>query len=90
MNIKTQIISIIFSFIYGIAINLVYKKIYKYLFKIRKIYCLLNSLLFLIDLTLIYFKIFYLINNGIINIYFVFITLLTSISFSYKNFTKNM
>lgn len=88
MELKEQIISFVFSFTYGIIIYFLYKKFYKYFYNVKKIYCLLNTFLFCINLTLIYFKIFYYINNGIINPYFIIITLLTSLYLNSKNFTK--
>lgn len=74
MSLKEQIISFIFSIIYGIIMSVVYNKCYKYLYLVKKIYCFFNNLLFYLDSSLIYFIVFRKINNGIINIYFIFIT----------------
>ncbi len=89
MGLKEQILSFLFSFIYGIIVFICYRLSYKYLYYSKKIYCFLNSFLFVLDLTIIYFKIFYIINGGIINIYFILITLLVSIFLNIK-FTKKM
>ena len=88
MPLDEQILSFVFSFIYGILISILYKISYKFLYLCDKKYSLINSLLFCIDLTLIYFKIFYYINNGKINIYFILITLVTFIIFKNKNLQK--
>ena len=82
MTLKEQILSFIFSFLAGIIIQLIYKFSYKYTF--------LNSLLLFTNITLIYFKIFYYINGGIINIYFLLITVLTFLYLNNKKFTKKM
>lgn len=90
MDLTEQVLSFAFSFIYGYILGITFYKIVKYLYSNKKIYKTLNSLLFCIDATLIYFCIFRLINNGIINYYFVIITLLTSIFVYKRKFTKKM
>lgn len=90
MNLTEQVLSFAFSFIYGYILGITFYKIVKYLYSNKKIYKTLNSLLFCIDATLIYFCIFRLINNGIINYYFIIITLLTSIFVYKRKFTKKM
>lgn len=81
MGLKEQLLSFLFSFLYGFVVIFAYKISYKYLYFGKNIYKFLNSLLFMIDLSLIYFKMFYIINGGIINIYFILITVLTFIYF---------
>ena len=56
----------------------------------KKIYRALNSLLFCIDATLIYFCVFRLINNGIVNYYVIIITLISSIFVYKRKFTQKM
>ena len=90
MTLKEQILSFIFSFLAGIIIQLIYKFYYKYIYNVKKIYTFLNSLLLFTNITLIYFKIFYYINGGIINIYFLLITVLTFLYLNNKKFTKKM
>ena len=90
MNLTEQILSFIFSFFYGIVSYLIYNFSYKYIFNVKKIYTFLNSLLLFTNLTLIYFKIFYCINGGIIKIYFILITISTFLYINHKKFTKNM
>ena len=50
----------------------------------------LNNFFFIMITTLIYFKMFIYINEGIINIYFLLITVLTFVYINYINFTKKM
>ena len=88
MSLVEQILSIIFSFLYGIIIYFLYKKFFKYLYLVKKIYCFFNFILFLIDITLIYFLILYRINDGIINILFVFLTLFTFVLLNYIDLQK--
>lgn len=90
MTLKIQIISFIFSFIYGIFVYKIYLLIYKYLYNVKPIYCFLNNLLFMLIITLIYFKIFYYINNANINLYFIIITTLVFIYLINNKFTKKL
>ena len=90
MTLKIQIISFIFSFIYGIFVYKIYLLIYKYLYNVKPIYCFLNNLLFMFIITLIYFKIFYYINNANINLYFIIITTLVFIYLINNKFTKKL
>ena len=78
MELDEQLLSFFFSFLYGFVVIIAYKLSYKYIYKF------LNSLLLMVDLSLIYFKIFYIINGGIINIYFILITIITFIYFKDK------
>ena len=88
MDLIEQIISIIFSFFYGIIIFLLYNKFKKYLYCNKKIYSFFNSLLFLLDTIIIYFIILYKINDGIISFLFILITLTTFLYLNYFNLQK--
>jgi hypothetical protein len=93
MNLFEQILSFLFSFLYGIIIFFVYKVSYKYLYNVKVIYKFLNSLLFVLDLTFLYYLGFYFINDGIIHVYFLLITFLTFIYINdrhRKNLQKKM
>lgn len=74
ISLKEQIISFVFSSLYGFISFVLYSKFYKYFYYCKKHINILNSLLFLVNLTLIYFKIFYYINDGYISVYFIIIT----------------
>lgn len=84
ISLKEQIISFVFSFMYGVIVYYLYKKSYKYLYFSKKIYCILNTLLFLLNITLLYFIVFYYINGGYINIYFLLITIFVFIFINKK------
>ena len=88
MTLNEQIASFVFSFLYGIFSQKLYRIFYKQLHTAKIIYKILNSLLFTLNLTLIYFKIFYLINDGMINSIFIIITLSTFLYFNNKNLQK--
>ncbi len=88
MSLIEQIFSFFFSFIYGLLVYKLYNKFHKYLYVNKKIYSFFNSLLFMLDITLIYFLILYKINDGIIENIFVLITLFSFILFSYINLQK--
>lgn len=90
MILKIQIISFIFSIFYGFFVHITYNISYKYLYGSKKIFNFLNSFLYTLDIVLIYFKIFYIINNGIINIYFILLTITTFLILNYIKFTKKM
>lgn len=90
MELKIQIISFLFSFIYGIISSIIYIKIKKYTLSNNKKVEFMNNFFFVLIITLIYFKIFIYINEGIINIYFLLITVLTFVYINYINFTKKM
>lgn len=88
MSLIEQIFSFFFSFIYGLLVYKLYNKFHKYLYVNKKIYSFFNSLLFMLDITLIYFLILYKINDGIIENIFVLITLFSFTLFSYINLQK--
>lgn len=88
MNLYEQIISIAFSFLYGIVVYYSYVIIHKYLYSIKKIYSFFNSLLFMLNVTIIYFIIMRKINDGIINLIFVLITISTFLLLSYFDLQK--
>ena len=77
ITLRIQILSFVFSFLYGIIVNLLFKCFKKYLYYNNFVYKILNSLLFMIDITLIYFKCFLVISDGYISIYFVIISIVT-------------
>lgn len=71
MSIKIQIISIIFSFIFGILFSLFTNLNYKYLFSKNKFYKIFFTFIYILDATLIYFLIIKKINNGVVHLYFL-------------------
>ena len=90
MELKIQIISFIYSFIYGIILYIIFVRIKKYFYLKNNIYNILNSFMFNFIATIIYYKGHYYINNANINIYFLLITLSTFFYLNYTRFTKKM
>lgn len=73
MNLKIQIYSLVFSFIYGLIFYLLVLINKKYLYNNK--FAFVMDFLFIIDNVLLYFIILKYINNGIFHIYF-FITII--------------
>ena len=76
MNILEQIESILFCIVFGIIFSFLYTKIRKYMYFSKNRYNFLNSLLFMLNMTMIYFKCLYEINGGIILVHFLLITII--------------
>lgn len=90
MELKIQIISIVFSILYGSLFGILYNLNYKFLYKTSLRYKILNNFLFSIDIFLIYFIIMLKINNGDIKMLFIILTFISFalIVHSTKNFRK--
>lgn len=71
MPLSSQIITIIFSFIYGIIFYILLEINYKYIYYGNKIYRIIVNFLFVTCNTLLYFIILKKINYGIVHIYFL-------------------
>lgn len=89
MNLKIQIITLAFSFIFGILFGIIVNINYSLLFnKNRKIKCFGNFIL-IIDVSLFYFLVIKRINNGILHLYFLLILVLGFyFGFSYTKFLR--
>lgn len=87
MPLISQIITIIFSFIYGIIFYILLEINCKYIYYGNKIYRIIITFLFVICNTLLYFIILKKINYGIVHIYFLLCILTGYIlsNFVYKN-----
>ncbi len=70
MNLKIQIFSLLFSFFYGMFFSFLVNLNYKYLFFKKKWVQVSITLLFLVDMALLYFLILRVVNDGIIHFYF--------------------
>lgn len=75
MSLKVQLISLGFSFVFGIIFMLLVKFNHKILFTGKKIMKVICSFLFILDMSFIYFLILRKINQGILHIYFLFLFL---------------
>ena len=82
MNLDTQILSILFSFIYGVIVSYLYNLNYNFIYYNSYLYRISINILFCTDLALIYFILIKIINNGIIHIYFIISFLCGFILFS--------
>lgn len=71
MNLKIQLLSLIFSFVYGIFFSLLLKFNNKILFFSNYFIKIVSNFLFMLDVALCYFLIIKYINNGILHIYFL-------------------
>lgn len=76
MNLKLQIISLSFSFLYGIVVYFLVSINYKYLFFSKFVEKIIISVLFVLDNLLFYFLVLRMINDGIIHVYFLFCILI--------------
>ena len=76
MNLKIQVFSLLFSFLYGILFSFLINFHYKILFYQKKWVQIVFTMIFLFDMALLYFLILRKINEGIIHIYFYFMIFL--------------
>lgn len=76
MNLKMQIISLVFSFFYGVVFSVLVNFNYELFFKKRKKYRIIFTFIFIFVMALIYFFVLNKINNGIIHIYFLLVILI--------------
>ena len=72
MDLKWQILSILFSFGYGIISSYLYNLNYNFIHNTSILYKLVINILFCVNLGLIYFILIKVINYGVVHIYFVF------------------
>lgn len=81
MSLDTQIISLLFSFGYGILVSYLFNLNYNFIYLSSLLYRVVINILFCVDLALVYFLLIKVINYGVIHIYFVFAFLLGFILF---------
>lgn len=80
MSLSEQVLSIGFSFIYGVVLSFLYNFNYNLLFNKEKVFKIVFNILFVLDLVLIYFLIIKKINGGIIHPYFYLLIILGFVS----------
>lgn len=71
MGLKTQIISLLFSFVFGIVFSICTNINYKFLFCKKKIFQIIITIIYVIDAALAYFLMIRRINEGVIHSYFL-------------------
>mgnify|MGYP000502005345 CR=1 FL=1 len=87
MILSTQILSLIYSFFYGIFFFSMLEVNYKILYNGKFIYRIMISFLFVIFISLLYFIILMKINNGILHVYF-FLVFFTGYMLSFVIYRK--
>ncbi len=90
MNLKIQIISLLFSFVFGIIFSLLVNINYRLLFSKSRVFQIIMTLVFVINCALIYFFLLKFINNGVVHPYF-YLMVLIGFYFSFpitKSFRK--
>ena len=83
MILKIQIISLLFSFLFGIIIYFILELFGKFIYNKRIYLKIISSFLFSLIISILYFIMLLYINNGILHIYF-FIMLI--IGYTISNF----
>ena len=83
MDAKTQIIVLLFSYLYGFLFYYLYLLNYNIIKKYHSIYKSFITIMFMYNIVLIYLICLYKLNNGIFHIYFLFMLILGLYS-SYK------
>lgn len=71
MGLETQIQSLVFSFVFGLFLSLMFNVFYKYLFKPKLPIKIITNLIFVSINALIYFFLLKIINDGILHSYFL-------------------
>lgn len=87
MILKIQILSLIYSFFFGVIFFLLLEVNYRFLYEGKLVYRIIISFLFMIIISLGYFLGLLKINNGIIHIYFL-LSLFTGYLVSFVIYNK--
>ena len=87
MVLKVQILSLLFSFMYGNMVFWLLEFNYKLLYESKVYYRIITSFLFVLFISLLYFIGLLKINNGILHIYF-FLSILTGYLSSFVIYKK--
>lgn len=71
MALRTQIISLLFSFVFGIFFSICTNLNYRYLFTKKLMFKIIITGVYIMDCSLLYFLLMKKLNQGIINYYFI-------------------
>ncbi|MCI8346345.1 MAG: hypothetical protein HFJ12_00160 [Bacilli bacterium] len=71
MGLRIQIISLFFSFVFGIIFSVCTNINYKFLFCKKKLFQIIITIIYVVDASLAYFLIIRKINEGVIHSYFL-------------------
>lgn len=84
MTLDEQLLSLIFSITYGIIVSYLYNFNYKFLYKTDILYKILINFLFVTNIILVYFILLSKINDGIVHIYLLIVSVIVFLIFSEK------
>lgn len=76
MSLDTQVLSLLFSFIYGVVFSYLFNLNYNFIYNTSILYKIVINILFCVNGALLYFLLIKVINFGVIHIYFLFSFLL--------------
>ncbi len=86
MELEKQLLSLIFSFSYGILVSYIVNILYYYLNNTKLKYKMLLNLLIFVNVFLLYFICLRKINNGIIHVYFIIVLIIGFSLFNKNNY----
>ena len=87
MILKIQILSLVYSFFYGVLFYVLLEVNHKFIYDGRIIYRVIISFFFIILMSLLYFFALIKINNGILHLYF-YMSLLTGYLLTFVIYRK--
>ncbi len=76
MTANMQLLTFIFSFLYGIIASFLFKLNYKIVNNLKRVFNNILTIIFTLDVLIIYVILVYYLNNGYLHIYFIVILLL--------------
>ena len=72
MNLEVQIQTLISSFVFGYLFAFIFNLLYQKLFLSKKIYKIIYNIILVYSCVILYFLMLYLINGGVLHLYFLF------------------
>ncbi len=87
MILKLQVLSLLYSFFFGMVFFILLELNSKFLYEGRMVYRIIVSFLFVIFISLLYFFGLIKINNGVVHVYF-FLSLFTGYLLSFVIYRK--
>lgn len=76
MDNRIQLLSFFFSFLYGILFSFLSRYHYKLVNQLKSWFRYLLTILFILDISLLYILLLYYINHGVVHLYFLIVTFL--------------
>jgi len=75
MDYRIQLLSLAVSFVYGVFLTLLVEVNYRFISGKKKILQNFLTLLFIIDIVLLYLIMMYKINSGVVHVYFILLVI---------------